>query len=408
MSYKNIPFFSLDRHIKYFKKEIVGSVEGILDKTCFVGGGTVCKFERSFSEFVGSKNSISCNSGTDALWLSLNALGLQKGGVVLTTPFSFIASASEIVSNLAIPVFIDVDDTYNLCPQKLNLWLEENAVLVDGAAICKVSRKKISGILSVDLFGKCADFFQIKKIALNWGLWIVEDACQAVGAKIRSKFAGTLGDVSCFSLYPTKNLGVCGDGGIVTTADERLAKKIMCLRNHGRKNHYEYEFYGKNSRLDSIQAAIASCKLEKLNDLNKRRRQIAKIYDERFAGIDIIKTPVSGPGYDVYHQYCIQVIGMQGSRDFVARRMKEMGVVTNIFYPLPLHKIKFLNVEPELSNECPVAEELSRTILALPIWPELYDEEVEYVCSCLEKASSELVSLESGAGKNQISSRSVF
>ena len=382
---QNIPFFSLKRQWINFKSNFLPDLDRLLETNQYIGGPYIAEFEKQFAQHTGSSHSISCNSGTDALWLALKALEVKPSSIVLTTPFSFIASSSEIVAHRAQPVFIDVDESYNICPKEIEKWLKSNAITQNNKAIHKQTGQQISGILTVDLFGQCADYSKITALAKEWGLWIIEDACQAVGSHVENKKAGTFGDIACFSLYPTKNLGVCGDGGVLTTSNPQLADKLLQLRNHGRKKHYDYECYGRNSRLDTIQALVATKKLSFIDDYNARRREIAQIYTKRFSHIPFIKTPVEKRGYHVYHQYCIQVSCRDLlNRDLLKDHLTENQVGTNIFYPKSLADIPFLSPPKEFYNPCPRTKELTQTILALPIWPELTNKEINYVCDLVE------------------------
>jgi len=392
---KPIPFFSLKRQWDKISDYFTPELQKLLQKNLFVGGPYVSTFEQEFSTYIGAQHAISCNSGTDALWLALKALEVEPNTIVLTTPLSFIASSSEIVAHRANPVFIDVDESYNISSKKIDSWLKLNCkkwikstCRKNGRTIHIETGLPVSGIITVDLFGQCADYEKIKATAKAWGLWIIEDACQAVGAHINGKKAGTFGDISCFSLYPTKNLGVFGDGGVMTTDDPHLAEKLFRLRNHGRKNHYEYEHYGINSRLDAIQALAATKKLSILNQLTERRREIARIYNERLSQLPFIKLPKETIGYHVYHQYCIEVIDEHGRscRDELKTHLAEHKIGTNIFYPKTLSSINFLKPPKELEENCPLAEKVTKTILALPIWPELTDEEVNHICTVLIEA----------------------
>ena len=383
---KIIPFFSLKKQYFDHKKIFDQAIQTILDNQSFIGGTTIEEFERSFGKYVGANFAISCNSGTDALWLALKALDLPKNSIVLTTPFSFIASGSEIVAHGAHPVFIDIDEkTYNIDPEKIKQWIEENTEK-QNQLIHKQTGYPVSGILTVDIFGQCADYKKIKEIAEKYNLWIIEDACQAIGAKTPDeKMAGTLGDISCFSFYPTKNLGAFGDGGCCTTNNEYLAEKLITLRNHGRKSHYNYTQLGINSRLDGIQAAILNTKLEFLDELNNARIKIAKYYNEALKNIDFLQLPEQKYGKHVYHQYCVKIKDGIITRDIFAEKLKEQGIGTNIYYPMSLDKIDFLNTDERLKTECPIAQNVTETILALPIWPELEIKDVEYICEQIIK-----------------------
>ncbi len=378
---KNIPFFSLDRQYKKNEKIFSNAIKNVLETQSFVGGKYVQEFEKNFSTYTKSKHAISCNSGTDAIWIALKALNLQKDSIVLTTPFSFIASSSEIVAHGAHPVFIDIDrKTFNIDPKKITEWIESETELKQNVLIHKKTGYPVVGILFVDIFGQCADHKQIKSISDKYNLWTVEDACQAVGAQTTdSQVAGTLADISCFSFYPTKNLGAFGDGGCSTTNNEYLAEKMIQIRNHGRKSHYNYVQHGINSRLDGIQAAILNTKLRLLDEFNESRNNIAKIYNEKLKNISFINLPKAIDGKHVYHQYCIQVKD-KNLRDQFAKDLANVGVSTNVYYPKGLNELEFLNTNEKLKNDCPISQNLTETILALPIWPELENNEVEYMC----------------------------
>jgi UDP-2-acetamido-2-deoxy-ribo-hexuluronate aminotransferase len=380
---QTIPFFSLERQNKKFKDSIINNLSTIIDKSSFVGGPYVQQIEQDLKNYLKSKHAIACNSGTDALWLALKALEIKNDSIVLTTPFSFIASSSEIVAHGAHPVFIDIDEeTYNIVPEKIEAWLTQNATNADGKTKDKKTGRTVSGIITVDLFGQCADYEKIKAVADKWNLWIVEDACQAVGSHINNKKAGNLGDIACFSFYPTKNLGAWGDGGAAITNNDKLAEKLLKLRNHGRATNYEYEFYGRNSRLDAFQSVVLSEKLKFLDDLIKRRREIAKIYNEQLSELSFVKCPPEKTGYHVYHQYCIII--ENNLRDNLREHLTQNNIGTNIFYPKCLHQIPFLQTNPQLKTECPIAEKTTTNILALPVWPELTDEEILHICLCIK------------------------
>ncbi|MFC1895022.1 DegT/DnrJ/EryC1/StrS family aminotransferase, partial [Candidatus Dependentiae bacterium] len=316
--------------------------------------------------------------------LALKALEIPKNSIVLTTPFSFIASSSEIVAHGAQPVFIDIDkNTYNIDPQKIERWIEQETEQTH-TLIHKKTGFPVVGILSVDIFGQCANYKEIKEIADKHNLWIIEDACQAVGAKnSQNQSAGTLGDISCFSFYPTKNLGAFGDGGACTTSNEYLAEKLLQLRNHGRKSHYNYNQLGINSRMDGIQAAVLNEKLKLIDEFNNKRNKIAQIYNDKLQNIEWLQLPKSENGVHVYHQYCIKINENIIDRSILLEELKKLGIGTNIYYPKTLDQIEFLNTNKELKTDCPIANNLSKTILALPIWPELELKNVEYICKCI-------------------------
>lgn len=377
-----IPFFNLSRQHKKYKNSINEKIKNVLDNQAFIGGDIVANFEKNFAKYLKSTHSISCNSGTDALWMALKALGLKKNEIVLTTPFSFIASSSEIVAHGGHPVFIDIDpNTYNINPAKIEEWINNEC---DSNLIHNKTGYKVVGILPVDIFGQCANYKKIKNITKKHNLWIIQDACQSVGSvDENNNHAGTHGDISCFSFYPTKNLGAYGDGGCCTTNNTQLAEKLMRIKNHGRKSHYNYIEHGINSRLDGIQAAVLTEKLNYLDNLNDKRREFAAIYNKELSNIPNIKLPIPANGKHVYHQYCIELLGI--SRETVMQELKEKGIGTNIYYPKGLNQIDFLNTDNRLKNNCPISDNLTNNILALPIWPELEIEEINHISKELKK-----------------------
>lgn len=392
MNKQNVSFFSLARQVKNLDHKLKLVIEKVLDSQQFIGGNFVAEFESKMSAYNNTNHVISCNSGTDALQLALRAIGLQKDAIVLTTPFSFIASSSEIAALGGQPVFIDIDpETFNINAENLKKWLAKNAEIKDGKTIHTQTGRLIQGILAVDIFGQCADYAAIQKVADEWNLWIIEDVAQAIGAEVSGTKSGLFGKIACFSFYPTKNLGAYGDAGCCITNDPILAEKITRIRNHGRKSHYNYEEPGINSRLDAIQAAIISLKFDYIDGWNARRREIADRYTKGLADINFIKTPKTKIGTHVFHQYSIQVVGLD--RSIVEKYLADNGVPTRIFYPQTLDTISFLQTAKELNNECPVADKLVQTVLALPVWPELEDQEVDYVIQVFKNMQNDLSNL---------------
>jgi len=369
---KKIPFFSLERQWAKYKDRFKGALDQVLESQQFIGGKFVKNFEDKLAAYLNTEHVISCNSGTDALWLALKALKLEKDSIVLTTPFSFIASSSEIGALDAHPVFIDIEnDTFNIDTEKLEAWLNNNAIKKD-TLVHKVTGQKISGILAVNIFGQLADFKKLREIADQWGLWIVEDAAQSIGSHLDGKKSGTFGDIATFSFYPTKNMGALGDAGCVVTSDPDLASRLLMLRNHGRYQKYDYLDYGINSRMDAMQAAVLSEKLDIIDELNARRREIASIYQTEL-GI----TPVEKIGYHTYHQFGMLV----ENRNTLMQHLDANGIGSVIFYPLALNQIKYLQTDARLKTDCPVTKEVTQNVMSLPIWPELTDEEVKFICS---------------------------
>jgi dTDP-4-amino-4,6-dideoxygalactose transaminase len=383
-----IPTFSLARQVKNLRPQFMAALEKVLDSQSFIGGNCIENIEKQLAHYLRVKHVISCNSGTDALMMALRVLDMPKDAIVLTTPFSFIASSSEIAALGAHPVFIDIEpDTYNIDPQQLEIWLQREAVMKDNRAFHRVTGFPIVGMLPVDIFGQCADYAALHLIAKKWNLWIIEDCAQSLGAQLNGKMAGTLGTIGITSFYPTKNLGAFGDAGCCMTDDDALAEKLLTLRNHGRKKNYEYESLGINSRLDAFQAVILSEKLPHLDTWNEQRRTVAQWYADGLSSLKQVRLPQLKIGTHVYHQYSLIVEQIRGAsmRDELEKYLAQRGVQTRIFYPQTLPDIAFLRTHSQLITACPVADFTVRNILSLPMWPELERSEVDYVIECVRE-----------------------
>jgi len=348
-------FLDLKKQYKSIKEEIDEAIKRVLESTVFIGGKEVEEFEKEIAEFCGVKHAIGLNSGTDALFLSLKALGVGPGDEVITAPFTFIATAGVIANCGAKPVFADIkSDTFNISPE-----------LVEG-----LITPRTKAIIPVHLFGQMADMDEIMAIAKNHNLFVVEDAAQAIGATYRVKKAGSIGDIGCLSFFPSKNLGAYGDGGMIITDNEGLFQKVKLLKNHGSspKEKYLNLIIGTNSRLDAIQAAILRVKLKYLAKWSKERAEKAAYYSENLKGVGDIITPVMGDDRNhIFHQYTIKT----KSRDELQRYLKEKEIPTMIYYPLPLHlqpAFEYLNYK---SGDFLESEKAAKEVLSLPIYPEL-------------------------------------
>jgi dTDP-4-amino-4,6-dideoxygalactose transaminase len=363
-----IAFIDLAAQNREIAERMKHELEQIHSNTSYVGGEQVEKFEREFARFLGVKRVVGLANGTDALRLSLLALGIGRGDEVITVPMTFIATAAAIVQTGAKPVFVDIDpDTCNISVPGLQRMLK---------ACSPVKRKAIKAIVPVHLYGLPAAMADLKDVADEFGLKIVEDACQAHGARVRMRDgwarAGTIGNAGCFSFYPGKNLGAWGDGGAVATDDEELAQRISLLGNHGRLSHYAHELCGYNSRLDSIQAAVVGAKLEKLDDWNSRRRSIAAAYREMLEPLGV--RPIQEPdGFEsCFHLFVIR----SARRDAVRSELIRNDIGCGIHYPLPLH------LQPAMSylgygiGDFPHSEELADTVVSLPMHPTLTGSEI--------------------------------
>lgn len=366
-----IKMLDLQSEMAMLRPELERAIHQVLDSSAFVLGDRGKELEEKMANYIGVSYAIGVGNGTDALSLALEAFEIGRGDEVITTPFTFFATAEVICRVGAKPVFVDIDKkTFNIDPSHI-----EQAVT-----------NKTKAIMVVHLFGQSVDMDAIKKIANKYDLKVIEDACQAIGATYFGEKIGGLGDISCFSFYPTKNLGCYGDGGMITTNNEEVAEKIKVLRNHGSTIKYLHESIGVNSRLDEIQAAILLVKLNYLDQLNERRQQIAREYTSKLSGI--VTTPsATETSKHVYHQYCIEI----PERDQLAAFLQEKNISTAIYYPIPLHLQPSLQFLGYKQGDFLVAEEAAKHILALPIHPFLTQEEQQSIITAIQEFVGEQI-----------------
>lgn len=367
---KAIPSNDLFAQYTSTKKEIDTTLKEIIRKSAFIGGEYVEKLEKELAKFCDTKYAIGVNSGTDALYLSLWACGISKGDEVITTPFTFFATVEVIARLGAIPVFVDID------PQTFNI----NPSLIE-----KKITKKTRAIIPVHLYGLVADMEPIQRLAKKYKLHIIEDACQAIGATYKNKKAGSFGTTGCFSFYPTKNLSAWGDGGLITTSSKKVARQLVILRNHGSLKKYYNDHIGTSSRLDGIQAAILLAKFKHLDSWNKKRLKIAGAYSKKLSKISWLRlSTFDGKKQNhVFHQFTVRVTN--GKRDKLQEYLKEKGISTIIYYPIPLHLLKALKYLGYKRGDFPVAEKAAKEVLSLPIYPELKLKQLSYI---VEKISA--------------------
>jgi dTDP-4-amino-4,6-dideoxygalactose transaminase len=368
----------LERQYASLRTEILAAVGRVCDSQRYILGDEVTAFEQEFAALCGTREIVGCASGTDALWLALAAAGISTGHDVITTPFSFFATASSIVRAGARPVFVDIDpETFNLDPKSL-------------AAKLKTSCSRRRALMSVHLYGQCADMDALNQLAAEHKLVVVEDAAQAVGATWNGKLAGSLGAAGAFSFYPTKNLSAFGDAGALSTNDHDLAEHMRKLRNHGGHQRYYHDEIGANSRLDSIQAAVLRVKMPHLPRWNAQRQQRAHTYDQLLQRAGLTRTgaesnaPVAIPAVrpqasHIYHQYVIRA----RRRDELRKFLSERGVGTEIYYPVPLHLQKCFAYLGYAAGDLPEAERAAAEVLALPMFAELQQDEQQYVVECI-------------------------
>jgi dTDP-4-amino-4,6-dideoxygalactose transaminase len=363
-----VPFLDLTAHHAAMIDEFDGAIREVIESSAFAGGPFVEKFEEEFAAYCGSNYAVGVSNGTDALWLTLLALGIGEGDEVITVPNTFIATAEAITYCKARPVFVDVDET---------------TFTMDPAELKKSLTARTKAIIPVHLFGQTADMNPILEFARAHGLFVIEDAAQAHGAEYKGRKAGTMGDAGCFSFYPGKNLGAFGEAGAVVTNDAELRQKIQNLRDHGQTRKYYHTLMGWNCRMDGIQAAVLSIKLRYLEEANRLRREHALQYNQAFAGIDAIATPFEANyARHVYHVYAIRV----QERDNVWRSLQGKGIGCAVHYPVPIHLQEACRNLGYTPGAFPVAENLAEEFLSLPMFPELTEEQIEYVVRCVSEA----------------------
>src|SRR6185437_7397767 len=406
-----VPTLDLKRQYAGIEEEIRAAIERVCVSQQFVLGPEVEALEQELAQFVGAKHAVGCASGTDALWLALAAPGVGPGYRVITTPFSFFASASSIVRAGAEPVFVDIEpETMNLDPANVRDFLKKtsgfldsnNQSVVGSMRFAQNDRRKrgqsqvagrIKAILPVHLYGQCADMTAFQRIASEHDIVLIEDAAQAIGAKYNGNPAGSMGVAAAFSFYPTKNLSAYGDAGMVTTNDPAAADHMRRLRNHGSPERYLHTEFGWNARMDAIQAAVLRVKLQHIEDWNDRRRKHAEEYDKLFRNAGLMpnsleKANASFPlrrlrtapaAFHAVHQYVIRADRRDALRDFL--RSRKIG--TEVYYPLPLHLQPIFAYLGYKVGDLPESEHAANEVLALPMFPELTHEEIEAVVAAI-------------------------
>ena len=368
-----VPFIDLKRQYRGIEKEILSATRKVFEKGRFILGEEVSAFEKEFAHYCGVRHGVGVGSGTDALYLALKAAGIGEGDEVVTVANSFIATALAISFSGAKPLFVDIDPkTYTMDPDGLEILLKREKAKRDG--------RKIKAVLPVHLYGHPADMGSIMEIANRYDLIVIEDACQAHGAKYGGKKVGSFGAMGCFSFYPTKNLGGYGDGGMVVTDDKRYDKRLRLLRNYGERKKYRHILKGGNSRLDEIQAAILRVKLRYLDRRNEQRRRQAEIYTEMLAPLGVVCPSEKGRVKHVYHLYVIRTRKREGLQGFLRRR----GIETLIHYPVPIHRQEAYEELDYRKGDLPITRKWAGKILSLPFFPEMTKPEMEEVRQQME------------------------
>ena len=376
---KEIPMLDLKCEYEYMKEDIDTAIRRCLEHQRWILGPEVKELENEIAEYIGIKHCVGVSSGTDALVLSLRALAIKLRGreyfdktdEIITTSFTFTATGDAILRAGTTPVFVDIDpETYNMCPDKTREYLKHS--------------DKVVGIIPVHLYGQACDMDEVMKIAKEHNLFVLEDVAQAFGGMWNSKKLGSIGTAGAFSFFPSKNLGGFGDGGMVATNDDEIANLVRMLLRHGGKDKYNVEHIGYNARLDTLQAAILLAKFKYVDEFNERRQKIAQFYNEELKNAgDIILPKSLGKVSHVYHQYTIRVLN--GKRDYIQKSLKDKGISTMLYYPLPLHKMKVFENRMKISANLNEAEKAATEVLSLPVEPLLKDEELEMVVKELIK-----------------------
>jgi dTDP-4-amino-4,6-dideoxygalactose transaminase len=356
-----VPFLDLKAHHAPMIEQFDGAIREVIENGAFAGGPFVERFEEEFAAYCGSDYAVGVGNGTDALWLTLLALGIGEGDEVITVPNTFIATVEAITYCKAQPMFVDVDET---------------TFTMDPVELKRALTARTKAIIPVHLFGHPADMDPILEFARAHDLFVIEDAAQAHGAEYKGRKAGTMGDAGCFSFYPAKNLGAFGEAGAVVTNDAELREKIKSLRDHGQVRKYYHTLMGWNCRMDGIQAAVLSVKLRHLDKANRLRREHASRYNQAFAGVDDVATPFEANyARHVYHIYAIRV----QKRDEVRRALEEKEIGCGVHYPIPVHLQDACRKLGYTPGAFPIAENLAEEFLSLPMFPELTEEQIECV-----------------------------
>lgn len=361
-----VPLLDLKAQYADIRADVDDAIRGVMESARFIGGPEVSGLEEEVARYSQCAHAVGCASGTDALLLALKALEIGPGDEVVTTAYSFFASAGTIVNAGATPVFVDIDPrTYNLDPHRLE------------AAITP----RTKAVMTVHLYGQCSDLGAIQAVCHKRQLWLIEDAAQAIGSEWEGKRAGSVGDFGCFSFFPSKNLGGAGDGGMVVSQSAERADRVRLLREHGARPKYYHALVGTNSRLDALQAAILRVKLRHLDRWSESRAKNAELYDRLFEGSRIGRPYHDPRTRHIYNQYVVRT----EQRDELKQHLSERGIGTEVYYPVPLHLQQCFSTLGYRTGDMPQSEAAARETLALPIYPELGEERLRYVAQAVRE-----------------------
>lgn len=366
------------------RAEIEAGWRDLVDRSAFVGGQAVADFERAFAVYCGAPHAVGVGSGTDALRIALQAVGVRRDDLVVTVPHTFIATVEAISQVGASPVFVDIDPaSYTMDPGLVSRYLERDCTVKNGALVDRRAGRPVTCLLAVDLYGQPADWHPLLELAARFGLKVVEDACQAHGARYHGRLCGTFGDAGAFSFYPGKNLGAMGEAGAVTTGSAAVAERCRLLRDHGQLERYIHVTgEGGNARLDALQAVVLSAKLKRLDTWNDARRRVAARYDERLEGEDLVAPLERSGAHHVYHLYVVQL----PDRGDVRRQLEARGIATGLHYPVPLHLQEAYAELGHQPGDFPVSERVAAQGLSLPMFPHLTEEQLDHVVLSLQAA----------------------
>jgi dTDP-4-amino-4,6-dideoxygalactose transaminase len=380
----NVPLLDLKAQFAQIKAEVMSVIDEVCASQHFILGEHVRALELEIAAYCSASVGVGVSSGTDALLLALMALKVGAGEEVITSPFTFFATAGTIARVGARPVFCDIDPhTFNISPAAVQAFIDTGCSVESGQLIHRATGGRITALMPVHLYGQCADMDPLMAIARRYGLKVIEDAAQAIGTTYKNgEHAGTFGDVGCFSFFPSKNLGAFGDAGLCTTSDAELAERMRVLRVHGGKPKYFHALIGGNFRIDELQAAVLRVKLKYLDGWTAGRQRNAAFYDAAFASAslgDRLRTPVAVAGRHIFNQYVVRA----GRRDALRARLTERGIGSEIYYPVPLHLQECFAYLGHSTGDFPQSERAAEETLALPIYPELQQSQLEHVVATI-------------------------
>ncbi len=385
-----IPFVDLRKMHDEVRAEIEDAWRDLIDRSAFVGGSVIGEFERDFAAYCSVPHAVGVGSGTDALRIALQAVGVRAGDLVVTVPHTFIATVEAITQAGAGPVFVDIEPVYyTMDVRSLERYLERDCRLDDGILIDRRRSRPVTALVPVDLYGQPADWGALLTLADRFGLKVVEDACQAHGARYGGHPCGAFGDAAAFSFYPGKNLGAMGEAGAITTGSATVADRCRVLRDHGqRKPYLHVTGEGGNARLDALQAVVLSAKLKRLDAWNDARRRVAALYNARLQSEELVLPAERSGARHVYHVYVVQL----SDRDDVRHQLDARGIATGLHYPVPLHLQAAYAELGHRQGDFPVSEAVAARVLSLPLFPHMTEEQVNRVVQSLEAAAEAIPS----------------